>query len=93
MSKKEIFDIIWKNDHKIKKGIELISDFLGISRQEAERIYYDEYIEYKRQRDRLASGNTAEKTCQFYKSDKVCSALRRMYCMEEVCSFYKKRGN
>lgn len=92
MGKKEIFSTIWMNDHNEKKAIELISDFLGITREEAKTIYFEEYLEYARQRDRIANSKSPEKTCQFYKSEKVCSALRKMYCTEEVCSFYKRKG-
>ena len=29
--------------------------------------------------------------CQFYRSPKVCSALVKMFCTCEECSFYKKK--
>lgn len=29
--------------------------------------------------------------CKFYRSPKVCSALVKMFCTCEECSFYKKK--
>ena len=31
------------------------------------------------------------KDCKFYKNDKVCTALKELYCKCEVCNFYKSR--
>ena len=34
-----------------------------------------------------------KETCKFYKQDlKRCIALRKLYCENEECSFYKPKG-
>lgn len=91
MNKEEIFKIIWENEHKQTKAVQLLSDLLGISKIKATEIYNIEYDEYRRKRNNLANRCQPERDCRFFKSDKVCDILRKMYCTEEICSFYKKR--
>lgn len=43
MNRKEIIWLIKMNKHKKKTAIKLISDFLVISKQEAEKIYEEEF--------------------------------------------------
>lgn len=43
MNRKEIIWRIKRNNHKNKTAIKLISDFLAISKQQAESIYEEEF--------------------------------------------------
>ena len=43
MNRKEVIWMIKRNNHKKKKAITLISDFLAISKQQAKCIYEEEF--------------------------------------------------
>ena len=43
MNRKEIISVIKRNQHKKRTAIRLISDFLMITREEAEKIYVEEF--------------------------------------------------
>ena len=43
MNRKEIISVIKRNHHKKNTAIRLISDFLMITRAEAEKIYLEEF--------------------------------------------------
>ena len=43
MNRKEVIRLIKRNQHKKRDAIRLISDFLMITREEAEKIYLEEF--------------------------------------------------
>lgn len=43
MSKKEIFEMIKRNKHEKSKAVIYLSDFLMITKEEAEKIYDEEF--------------------------------------------------
>lgn len=43
MNRKEIISVIKRNHHEKRTAIRLISDFLMITREEAENIYVEEF--------------------------------------------------
>jgi hypothetical protein len=46
LNKKEIFELIKRNEHGRLRAITLIADFMGITRQNATDIYEKEYIRW-----------------------------------------------
>ena len=43
MNRKEVIWVIKRNNHNKKTAIKLISDFLDITKEEAEKIYEEEF--------------------------------------------------
>ena len=43
MNRKEVISVIKRNHHEKRTAIRLISDFLMITREEAEKIYLEEF--------------------------------------------------
>ena len=50
MNKDEVFDVIFRNKHPRRIGIELLRGFLVVPKETAAKIFDTEYAEYERQR-------------------------------------------
>ncbi len=50
MNKDEVFDVIFRNKHPRRIGIELLRGFLEVPKETAAKIFDEEYAEYERKR-------------------------------------------